>query len=180
MKYIVPVLVGLLTFDAAHSHVLKRDVAPLSDEQSYRKNSPSAKPQRRSGSNEETNGNSLESVVLAIDTGVKKFMEAKSKPDVIDGIAKSLVDLAKNSVDTNYRAKGQGYDLKPEIIHFRANKPSVMFELNSKSIISVLKDLLKSKTVHKYMDTFSKEAAVIFRTFKHEMDKVQRSKAKEQ
>nr|XP_049696041.1 uncharacterized protein LOC126054429 [Helicoverpa armigera] len=107
-------------------------------------------------------------------------MEAKSKPDVIDGIAKSLVDLAKNSVDTNYRAKGQGYDLKPEIIHFRANKPSVMFELNSKSIISVLKDLLKSKTVHKYMDTFSKEAAVIFRTFKHEMDKVQRSKAKEQ
>uniref|UniRef100_A0A2A4JEC9 Uncharacterized protein n=1 Tax=Heliothis virescens TaxID=7102 RepID=A0A2A4JEC9_HELVI len=174
-------LTGLLTFETAYCHVLKRikkDAGIPGDQ------SPSVKSQRRnipdSSDDEDTKGNSLESVVLAIDTGVKKFLEAKSKPDVIDGIAKTLVDFAKNNVDPIYRSKGHEYDLKPEIIHFRSDKPSVMLELNSKSIINVLKDLLKSRTVHKYMDSFSKEAAIIYRTLKREMDKAKRSKGDRQ
>ncbi|CAH1642741.1 unnamed protein product [Spodoptera littoralis] len=121
--------------------------------------------------------NSLESVVLAIDTGVKNFMAGKTKPGVVDDIAKQLLKFAKNSDKPVYKRSGtagQDYNIKPEIIHFRSSdKPSVMFEINSKSIINVLKNLLQSKSVHKYMDKFTKEAAVIYRAAKEEYDKSQ-------
>uniref|UniRef100_A0A2H1UZZ0 SFRICE_008513 n=1 Tax=Spodoptera frugiperda TaxID=7108 RepID=A0A2H1UZZ0_SPOFR len=120
--------------------------------------------------------NSLESVVLAIDTGVKKFMAGKTKPsNIVDDVAKQLSKFAKNSGKPVYKRSGvQDYNIKPELIHLQSSdKPSVVLEINSKSIVNVLKDLLQSKSVHEYIDPYTKKAAVIYRAVREELDKSQ-------
>ncbi|KAF9416888.1 hypothetical protein HW555_005891, partial [Spodoptera exigua] len=117
--------------------------------------------------------NSLDNIVLAIDTGVKNYMAGKTKPDIVDNIAKKVMEFVNNNGKPVFKAGGQDYNINPEIIHFRKDKPSVVFEINSKSIINALKDLLQSKTTLKFMDQISKEAAVVYRSVKTELDKPQ-------
>ncbi|XP_072946618.1 uncharacterized protein [Epargyreus clarus] len=113
----------------------------------------------------------LESIVIAIDSGASPD-DSYQKSALVDRIFRRVSNLfhvgAMNALP-KYRAKLEQYHIKPEIVHFKSGKPSVMFEINTKAMMNSVKDFLASKDVKKYADKFANKAAVIYRTVKEEL-----------
>lgn len=113
-------ITGFLYLKNAYSYVLlqnRQENDNLSNAEVSRNQNPTdinkySKSGRRQFDDET---NSLESVVLAIDSGVKQLISGQSQPDIIDNIAKSIVDFAKYSADPIYRSKGQEYNISKYI-----------------------------------------------------------------
>ncbi|KAJ0184255.1 hypothetical protein K1T71_000678 [Dendrolimus kikuchii] len=113
----------------------------------------------------------LEHLVLNIDTGSKKNDKSTTKwSDVLKTIEKTILNYARNNPSPIYRGN-DGNVIKPEVVHFRSGhgKPSIVVDVNSKSIIQALKDMLSSKAIISSLKVLTRQAAVVFRAFNEEM-----------
>ncbi|XP_049884393.1 uncharacterized protein LOC126379613 [Pectinophora gossypiella] len=119
----------------------------------------------------------LESVILSIDTGAKPGQREPSSSDHkkeeafdrIQNALKSFITPDNSPNNLMFRAQEE-YNVKPEIVHFRAREqPSLKVEINSQSIVKALQDLLSSSTVRRYADVAARKAAVVYRAFTEEM-----------
>ncbi|XP_037292241.1 uncharacterized protein LOC119188610 [Manduca sexta] len=96
----------------------------------------------------------------------KKEKEREAK--TVASIEKTILKFTKKDKPM-FRAQNQY--IQPKVINFRNSKPSLVFEINSKAIVSTIKDLLSSKTFQTYFDKFAKKAAIIYRSIKDDIDK---------
>ncbi|XP_046976002.1 uncharacterized protein LOC124542114 [Vanessa cardui] len=101
--------------------------------------------------------------------------DSDSARNVMSGLVGKTFGLFKKPDDDdfpNLRAKLKKYNIKPEIIQFKNNngKPSIMYEIDTKSILHTIKEILSSRMFKVYTDNIIKKAAVIYRTFKEELD----------
>ncbi|XP_064076122.1 uncharacterized protein LOC135194511 [Vanessa tameamea] len=95
--------------------------------------------------------------------------------NTMSGLMRKVFGLFKKPDDDDlpsFRAKLKKYNIKPEIIQFKNNngKPSIMYEIDTKSILHTIKEVLASRMFKMYTDNLINKAAVIYRTFKEEVD----------
>ncbi|CAK1592354.1 unnamed protein product [Parnassius mnemosyne] len=121
--------------------------------------------------------NGLESLVLAINTGAKLNSPEIGRSNFMQKLENLLVDFLKDDrVNTFFRSRTDTYNVKPEIVHFRSGKPSLMVEVNFEHILRALRDALNSKKVKQYADKWAQKAALVYRAIKHELHKENRPK----
>ncbi|KPJ00509.1 hypothetical protein RR46_07099 [Papilio xuthus] len=113
----------------------------------------------------------LESLVLAIHTGVNGNLEP-IKPNVAQNIQNFVKNIIENeNVKALFRSNKRSYNIKPEIVHFKSDKPSLMLEVSFESIVNAIDEILRSKKVKDYADTLGHNAAIIYRTLLDESRK---------
>ncbi|XP_050360340.1 uncharacterized protein LOC126780117 [Nymphalis io] len=128
------------------------------------------------------NHRELESIVFAIKTEDYANGDRRKDGDdteiagnVVSGLLNKVMGLFEKPDDNdlpNYRAKLKKYNIKPEVVQFKNNngKLSMMYEIDTKSILRTIKEVLSSKILKMYTDNLVNKAAVIYRTFKEEVD----------
>ncbi|CAH2065119.1 unnamed protein product, partial [Iphiclides podalirius] len=123
----------------------------------------------RYGNRPKVDKSGLESIVLAINTGASPN-QVGSGSTLMKKVQELLVDFLKDErVDSYFRANRDSYKVKPEIVHFRSGKPSLMLEVNFESVMSSVKDALRSQKVRSYTDGIAQKAAIVYRTLVDEI-----------
>ncbi|XP_032528270.2 uncharacterized protein LOC116778384 [Danaus plexippus] len=124
------------------------------------------------------NDKELESVIFAIKTNadVKRRHNGPEYAMVFDDLKKKFLDFFnlpdKNDIP-NLRAKLQKYDIKPQLVNFRDGngKPSLMYEVEAKSVLDTIKDTITSKKFNKIANKLAQKAGLILRTLNEELNK---------
>ncbi|CAB3240900.1 unnamed protein product [Arctia plantaginis] len=100
-------------------------------------------------------------------------MLAQEKPeDIVDSIAKKILEYAKTNSKPKSRRSNDMDLVQPAIVHFEDKRPSVMLKMDTTSLVDVLADALKSKTVQSYVQHYSRKAAEAFNVVKQKLDEV--------
>ncbi|CAH0731101.1 unnamed protein product, partial [Brenthis ino] len=73
----------------------------------------------------------------------------------------------------HYKAQLQKYNIKPKVITFRNSngKPSMMYEIDTNSVLKSIKDTISSKKFRKYTEKLVNNAAIVYRTMREELHK---------
>ncbi|CAG9790565.1 unnamed protein product [Diatraea saccharalis] len=56
--------------------------------------------------------------------------------------------------------------IAPEVINFRSNKPTLLYEVSSDLLVQIIKEILSSKKLAQYTDEIVRRAAVVYKTIK--------------
>ncbi|CAH2083510.1 unnamed protein product [Euphydryas editha] len=122
----------------------------------------------------------LESIVFAIKTDENGDRRQhggglKMEDNALSKLINKLMGIFKKPDSrelANYRAKLKKYNIKPEVVKFKNNngKSSMMYEIDTKSILRAFKDVLSSKKFKTYTDNIVNKAATIYRVFKEELE----------
>ncbi|CAG4999924.1 unnamed protein product [Parnassius apollo] len=115
----------------------------------------------------------LESIVLAINTGAKPNSLDKATSNFIQKLENLISRFMKDERIYNmyFRSSKDTDIVRPEIVHFRSGKPSLMVEINFESVLRGLREALNSKKVKHFADKCAQKAALVYRAIKYELDK---------
>ncbi|CAB3258247.1 unnamed protein product [Arctia plantaginis] len=107
---------------------------------------------------------SLESVVLALNTGINKILEQNKKTDFLDKYAKQLVHLFSGHGDGHKsNVRENKYGIKPEVVHFNSEKPTKKIELNARVLSNALSNFLQSDTFKHNFENIVRQASRVYR-----------------
>ncbi|XP_028168115.1 uncharacterized protein LOC114358368 [Ostrinia furnacalis] len=93
----------------------------------------------------------------------KQFSQNREKLEPVAS-EDEVQDTMKEFVEKNAELRTKDFRIKPQVIHFRSDQPSLMYEVNANVLIKALKDFLSSKLVAQYTDDVAKRAAVVYRS----------------
>ncbi|XP_039762507.1 uncharacterized protein LOC120635559 [Pararge aegeria] len=91
----------------------------------------------------------------------------------VDNVWTNIKDVVMNFIEPdvnrpNLRSRAEKYNKKPELIQLKGSneKPSLMYEIESASVLDSLQDVLGSQKARRYSDNIARAAAYVYRLIK--------------